>query len=67
MIQCIHQYSYKDKRAMEALYGLQWNRNIRTYVKNTVFHSTVENIALYRAETGRVRDKVKTVALEYMR
>jgi len=59
------------KKATKALHGVIWNNNIRQEVKRRLFHCVVENIVLYGAEmwpqTQKIRDKIRTVEMDYMR
>lgn len=59
------------KRATRALHGLLWNEILTLDTKKRLFHSIVENVVLYGAEmwplTRAVRDRIRTVELDYMR
>lgn len=59
------------KNATRTLHGLIWNKTITQEVKKNMFHSLIENIMLYGAEmwpiTTKVRDRIRTVELDYMR
>lgn len=61
----------RGKQATRTLHGIIWNKTISKENKKRIFNSIVQNIVLYGAEvwplTTRVRDKIRTVEMDYMR
>lgn len=61
----------KGKRAIKALHGTIWNKNITKETKRNIFKAIIESITTYGGEmwpmTKKVRDKIRTVELDYMR
>ena len=61
----------RGKQATKALHGLIWNNNLTKENKNRIFQSIVQNIVLYGAEmwpmTTTIRNKIRTVELDYLR
>ena len=59
------------RRATRALHGVIWNKHINKNTKKRIFQSIIETITTYGSEmwpmTQKIRDKIRTVELAYMR